>query len=510
MIESNETYRQVCEHDKETQYLRSMNALLEWDHQTLLPKLGASYRSEQTTYLAGIIHERDTAPQLGEWLETLVSSPGGATSAMSAADVSAASANVRELHHRFNKRSKMPIALVQALARACSLGQAAWVEARQANDFSMFAPHLKEIFQLKREEAQAVGTSDRLYDALLDDYEPGADTEMVSQVLSTLKDDLIPLIQLASENANRVDAGPLQGVFPASLQKALGLQAMDEIGFDQERGRLDVAHHPFCTDLGPDDCRITTRYNESFFSTSFFGTLHEAGHGLYEQGLPAEYYGLPAGSYCSLGIHESQSRLWENLVGRSRGFWRHFYPKVQQTFGETLSAVDGQAFWSAINQVRPSLIRVEADEATYNLHIIVRFELEEALLEQRLTVDDLPDAWNEKYQHYLGIQSDTHADGVLQDIHWSAGLIGYFPTYSLGNIYASQMFEAAGDSLGDLEQAFSEGNFRPLLNWLRERVHVHGNRWRAPQLINRVVGGDLDPKPLVEHLRSKIEAIYRG
>ena len=497
-----EIYQQVCEHNKETQLLRTTSALLDWDHQTKLPKQAAAYRSEQSTYLAGKIHERNTDVRLGEWLETLVTSEWGGD------EHSAERATVREMHHHYKKSAKLPMELVQAISRACSIGQSEWVEARANNDFKKFAPHLKEIFRLKREEAQVVGESDRLYDALLDDYEPGAKTQVVAEVLGALKEDLIPLIQLANENRERVDGSVLRGSFPRAEQEALGRKVVEAIGFDMERGRLDVAPHPFCTKTGPNDCRITARYDESFLNTSFFVTIHEAGHGLYEQGLPTEHYGLPAGSSCSLGIHESQSRMWENLVGRSRGFWSHFYPITQSMFPEQLSSVAQQDFWAAINEVRPSLIRVEADEATYNLHIIIRFELEEALLNQELDVDDLPTAWNEKYQQALGIQPDSDANGVLQDIHWSVGSVGYFPTYSLGNIYASQLFQQAKEDLGDLEEAFSRGEFTPLLDWLRKKIHHCGSCWRAPQLMERIVGKPLDHQPLVSHLKNKIESVY--
>jgi len=260
--------------------------------------------------------------------------------------------------------------------------------------------------------------------------------------------------------------------------------------------------------MGPNDCRITTRYDQNFFSSAFFGTLHEAGHGIYEQGLPAGQYGLPPGQYCSLGIHESQSRLWENLVGRSMSFWKHFFPAATGYFPEALSGVTHEQFYAAINHVAPSLIRVEADEATYNLHIIIRFQLEQELIEGVLSVDDLPEAWNEKYQQSLGVVPDTNSDGVLQDVHWSAGLIGYFPTYSLGNLYASQLFAAAGDQLGDLHSQFAKGEFGPLKDWLNVNVHQLGKRYSSNELCQKVTGGPLSQSHLMSHLREKFSPLY--
>jgi len=401
------------------------------------------------------------------------------------------------------------VGLVKQLANACSVGQNVWLKARELNDFSSFSSTLKEIIDLKREEAQAIGGSENLYDALLDEYEPGASTEEIAKVLDKLKEQLVPLIAEIGEARASVDASVLRRNFPCDQQREFAVEATTAIGFDYQRGRLDVAAHPFCTEIGPDDCRLTTRFDESFFSPAFFGSLHEAGHGMYEQGLESKYYGTPPGTYCSLGIHESQSRLWENLVGRSPGFWKHFFPRAQHYFAEALGAVDEQSFYSAINEVTPSLIRVEADEATYDLHIIIRFELEQSLLDGSLSVDDLPQAWNDKYEQYLGMRPSTDAEGVLQDIHWSAGLIGYFPTYSLGNIYASQMFLAAREELGDLDLQFAQCQFEPLLNWMRTHIHHAGSRWRAHQLLQRVTSQPIDSRPLVSRLREKLTPIYQ-
>ncbi len=296
--------------------------------------------------------------------------------------------------------------------------------------------------------------------------------------------------------------------YPIHAQARFGRQAAAAIGFDFDRGRIDTTHHPFCTEMGPNDVRLTTRYDENFFNSSFFGTLHESGHGIYEQGLRGDWYGLPPGQYCSLGIHESQSQLWENLVGRSRSFWEYFYPQAQALFPEALNDVPLDAFYSSINHVAPSLIRVEADEATYNLHIIIRFELEQELINGQLETDDLPDAWNSKYAQALGITPDSDSNGMMQDIHWSAGLVGYFSTYSLGNLYASQFFGAAKQELGDLDQMFAAGDFAPLKNWLNREIHERGKLYSSPELGHLVTGKELSHEQLMSDLRAKLSPIY--
>lgn len=495
-------YNALCEHVRETGYLVSTAALLEWDQQTKMPALASDYRSEQITHLAGIIHERKTDPRVGEWLGNLADSP------LAENPLSDAGATIRILKREYEKRVKLPATLVMELAKAASVGQAQWVEARKNNDFNAFAPQLKKIFDLKKSEAEAIGYVEVPYDALLDEYEPGAKTSEVARILEALRQELVPLVAKVKASSYRAPVDILNRNFPVDKQRDLGRIASELIGFDYQRGRLDVTHHPFCTEVGPQDCRITTRYDESFFSGSFFGTLHEAGHGIYEQGLRSEYYSLPPGQYCSLGIHESQSRLWENLVGRRLSFWQYLYPKAQRLFQEALGEVSLEDFYHAINHVEPSLIRVEADEATYNLHIIIRFELEQAILNGELDINDLPEAWNEKYQCYLGIESPDVANGVLQDVHWSAGLVGYFPTYSLGNLYASQIFDAAHAQLGDLEAMFQVGNFAPLKNWLNMEIHRLGQCLSGPQLGQRVTGEQLSHVSLMNHLQAKFSPVY--
>ncbi|HQR44377.1 MAG TPA: carboxypeptidase M32, partial [Gemmatales bacterium] len=296
---------------------------------------------------------------------------------------------------------------------------------------------------------------------------------------------------------------------PVDAQRLLSEWIAEQVGFDRSAGRLDVTVHPFCSGIGPGDCRITTRYNEHAFAEAFFGTLHETGHGIYEQNLPTEHFGTPLGTACSLGIHESQSRLWENFVGRSKPFWQANWKRVQQTFPTTLSDVSEERFYAAINDVRPSFIRIEADEATYNLHIILRFELEQALLTGDLNVADLPSAWNERFQKMFNLKVTQDSQGCLQDVHWSAGLVGYFPTYTLGNLYAAQFMQQAQTDLPDLNALISQGNYVPLKNWLVKNIHSHGQRYSAGTLCERITGKPLSHQPLMDYLRGKYSEIYR-
>ena len=495
-------YQDLCQHVRETTYLESTSALLDWDQQTKLPAKASEYRSEQVTFLAGQIHQRKTDPRLGQWLEELANSP------LASEPNSDSGATIRELKRDYDKRVKLPPTLVEELARAASTGQTLWVQARQQNDFASFAPHLKTIFELKKAQADALGFEDCRYDALLDEFEPGAKTKEVADVLEALRVELVPLVAEIAASGMQPQLEILKRNYAIDAQAVFGREASARIGFDYDRGRLDITHHPFCTETGPNDCRITTRYDENFFSPAFFGTLHESGHGIYEQGLRGEFYGLPPGKYCSLGIHESQSRLWENLVGRSLSFWQFFYPRAQELFPDALADVPLNDFYQAINNVSPSLIRVEADEATYNLHIIIRFQLEQAIVNGDLDTDDLPEAWNQKYEQYLGITPPTDSVGVLQDVHWSAGLVGYFSTYSLGNLYASQFFDQARTELGDLDMMFREGNFLPLKQWLNKNVHAAGQCYSGPELGESVTGERISPTRLIRQLREKLSPIY--
>ena len=505
-MNSSTTFEKACQHARQTALLQSTLSLLEWDQHTKMPEQAAAYRADQITALATQVHARRTDEKFGQWLNELDAAEG--TAATDGDIPTDRTANIVGMKRQFDRQSKIPSELAAALARSASEGQSAWVAARKNNDFASFMPYLQTIINLKREEAAAIGFEDHPYDALIDEYEPGMSTSQISVVVKKLSDSLVPLVAKIADSKHKPDDSILRRDFPIEAQEVFAREVSAAIGFDYERGRLDVTAHPFCTELGPCDCRLTTRYDRRFFNSAFFGTMHEAGHGIYEQGLLASDYGLPMGSYCSLGIHESQSRLWENLVGRSRSFWKHYFPIAQQYFSASLSEVKETDFYSAINCVRPSLIRVEADEATYNLHIAIRFELERDLINDNLKLVDLPAAWNEKYQEYLGIAPTTDTDGVLQDVHWSAGLFGYFPTYLLGNLFASQFFEVAERELEELQSGFSQGDFTGLKTWLNHNIHQQGQRFDGPSLSKHVTGQELKHDQLLVHLESKYQEIY--
>lgn len=505
MPNAQDTYEQLADHARETALLTSIEGLLGWDEETYLPPAGGPYRAEQHACLARLIHGRQTDPRLGDWLGELIESP------LAADPHSEPGAVIRNLKRRYDKKVKLPAALVEEMARTASLAQQAWREARQADAFATFEPLLAKTVDLKRQEAEAVGYAQTPYDALLDDYEPGETTANVAAVLAELRERLTPLVQQIVDSGNR-PPDVLSGRFPIAAQEAFGKQAAAAIGFDFDAGRLDVTAHPFCGGGGPRDVRLTTRYDEADFVSGFFSILHEAGHGIYEQGLPPELYGLPTGEAISLGIHESQSRMWENLVGRSRAFWEHLYPAYLEAFPGVDQDASLDDFCFAINRAEPSLIRVESDEATYNLHIIIRFELEQALLTGDLQVADLPAAWNDRYRDYLGVTPPSDADGVLQDVHWSAGLFGYFATYSLGNLYAVQFFDQAEEEIGPLaapgDGAFARGEFAPLREWLNQKIHAVGQRYSASELVEQVTGKPLSCEPLMRQLSSKFGQYY--
>ena len=495
-------YDQLLYASKEISLLSSCASLLGWDEQTYMPRGGAEHRSAQMALLAGMVHEKATDPHIGDWLTQ-------AEQAGSGADPDSDQAvNVREWRRSYDRATKLPKRLVEELARATSLGQQNWVEARTARNYAQFQPVFETILNLKREEAACLGTGPADYDALLDDYEPGAKAADLAPLFETLRQGLVPLIVAISDAPRKPDSGVLERDYPVDRQQVFGELIAAQFGFDFERGRLDVTAHPFCTEIGPGDCRITTRYNPRDFSDAFFGILHETGHALYEQGLIPANHGTPMGEAVSLGVHESQSRLWENAVGRSREFWNYAFPPAKRVFRDALHDVSQEQFLFAINEVKPSLIRVQADEVTYSLHIIIRFELERALLAGDLATSDLPGAWSEKYQSYLNVTPANDAEGCLQDIHWSAGLFGYFPTYTLGNVFSAQLYEQAKLDLGHLPRQIERGEFAGLLGWMRAKIHRHGKRWRSAELVQHATGVKPDPRPFLNSLKTKFGELY--
>ena len=494
-------YGELIKTTREIALLGSAASVLHWDERTQMPPRGAEHRANQVSLIARMTHEQFTAPRVGELIAAVEGSP------LVADPEGDAAVNVRELRRSYDRNTKLPPALVEELTRTEVLGQQAWAEARKKSDYALFRPWLEKTLALKKQQADCYGFATERYDALLEDFEPGETAANLTRVFESLRGPLVDLVGRVAQSGRRAPVELFDRAYPRDAQERFARDAAAAVGFDFDAGRLDVSVHPFCTHLGPGDVRMTTRYDEGRFG-AFFGVLHETGHALYSQGLPPEHYGTPRGDDVSLGIHESQSRLWENFVGRSRAFWEHFFPKAKAAFPAALADVSLEDWLFAQNDVRPSLIRVEADEATYNLHILLRFDLERAMLRDDLTPADLPGAWNETMRKYLGVTPPDDARGCLQDIHWSGGAIGYFPTYTLGNLYAAQFFEQARKDLGDLDALFARGEFKPLLDWLRTNIHSHGKRYRAPELAKRITGAPLSAEPLLRHLRGKARDYY--
>ncbi len=484
----------------EISLIGSSAALAGWDQRVNMPRNGAAHRANHLAYLTGLIHEKFTAPRFGELLETAA---GNGKDPLSVDAV-----NIRELRRIYAKRTKVPKKLVEAIAHAEITGDHVWVQARKNNDFKSFLSTLEHMIDLKRQYAEAIGYKELAYDALLDDYEPGASTKSITAVFQEFREELVPLVAKILNAPKKPNLAIIEQDFDVAKQRIFGETVAAAIGYSFAEGRLDVTAHPFCSGIGPGDCRITTRYNPRHLGQALFGTMHESGHALYELGLPREHFGTPMGEAVSLGIHESQSRMWENMVGRSKSFWKHFFPLAQQTFFHELGDVKFDDFYFAINDVRASYIRVEADEVTYNLHILLRFEMEQAIFDGSLKPKDIPAAWNEKFKAYFGIVPKTDSEGCLQDIHWAAGLFGYFPTYALGNLFAAQFFAKAKADIPDLEEQFERGKFDALLGWLRKNIHSQGQRYHSEDLVKVVTGKKLSHKPLMAYLEKKFKPLY--
>lgn len=500
-----QSYLQLVSSVRECSLLDSIGGLMGWDEQTCLPTAGVDHRANQQSLLARIGHERFTSPRIGELLGEVEQSD------FVKDPISDAAANVRETRRLYDRASKVPAALVEELSRTGVLAHSAWAEAKKKSHFPTFEPWLDKMLDLKRQEAECFGyASGNPYDALLDGYEPGETAANVQKVFDSFRAQLVDLVGRIVASGKTAPLHVMERKFPVALQEQFAREAAKAVGFDFSAGRMDVAMHPFCSGMGPGDTRITTRFDENFFGDAFFSVLHEVGHGLYEQGLPKrDHYGLPVAEAISLGIHESQSRMWENLVGRSRPFWKHFFPKLRATFGQVVADVSEDDWLFAINDVRPSLIRTEADETTYNLHVMLRFELEQAMLRGQIKAHDVPAEWNKRMQSYLGLTPPDDARGCLQDVHWSHGLLGYFPTYTLGNIYAAQLFQQANKDEPGIGSQIEQGRFESLLGWLRDRVHRHGKRHGASELIRQITGQPLNPEPMMQHLNSIARDFYQ-
>ena len=476
-------------------------AVLGWDQQTYMPAGGSESRGEQLSTLARITHDKFTSPRIGELLDGL--SRTTSLKDPNSDDVRLVKVTARE----YAKQTKISAEWVTEYAQATAMAQDAWVAARTESNFAKFQPHLEKVVDLKRKYAEFFAPYDHVYDPLLDDYEPGLKTEEVKTIFSRLREEQVKLIKEISQKP-QVDDSFIMQDYGESKQWEFGVDVITRFGYDWQNGRQDKAAHPFTTTFGYGDIRITTRFLHNNGVSSLFSTMHEAGHGMYEQGISEKLRRSVLFTGASMAIHESQSRMFENLVGRSREFWTFFYPRYQALMSEHLAGVPLEKFYKGINKVEPSLVRVEADEATYNLHIMLRLELEIALMEGKLAVKDLPDAWNTKMKDYLGITPPNDAKGVLQDIHWSSGYIGYFPTYALGNLVSAQLWEKILEDIPALPSNIRSGDFSELLAWLREKVHQHGAKFDPQEMVQKITGSKITPEPYLRYLKKKYSEIY--
>ena len=505
-------YTELCSILRDVDTLGSIGSLLNWDQETYMPPAAAAHRAEQQAVISALTHEKATQPRIGELIaecERDRSLTGDAESIEAR--------NIREIRRDFDLRTKLPTKLVAELAKVGSQSQEVWKEARAKNDFKMFEPWLERMMNLTRRKAECYGTpkGGELYDALLEEYEPGANAYQIQSLFDPLGKRLSALVQELLSSGRRPSDKVLQTKVEPARQHELGQFVLKAMGFDFGAGRLDTTTHPFCSGMAPGDTRLTTRYREQSFTDALYSTMHEGGHGLYEQGLPKlegdlihPRYGQPASDSISLGIHESQSRMWENFVGRSAEFWTWLMPHARKLASGALDAYSERDVFAAVNIVKPSLIRVEADEATYNLHVMIRFAIERALISGAVKAADVPGEWNRLYKEQLGVDVPDDARGCLQDVHWSFGLIGYFPTYTLGNLYAAQFWEAINREIPDLKHQMSRGDFSQLKRWLNTNIHAHGKRYRAGELCVKLTGKPLSADPLLRHLEGKLKPLY--
>lgn len=481
--------------------LSMASALLGWDQQTYMPAGGAEDRGDQLATLDRLAHIKFTSDEIGQLLEDL--KPYAAQLDPDSDDARLIAVTARE----YEKKVRVPADLVADYTQASTLGQQAWMEARANADFAHFRPYLERLVDNRRRYASCFAPFDHVYDPLLDDYEPGLKTAEVQQIFGALRPQQVELLQAIAGRPAPNDSF-LMTQYDEQRQWNFGVEVVTAMGYDWQRGRQDRAAHPFTQNFGIGDVRITTRFDPECGASALLSTMHEGGHALYEQGIDTALRRTPLAVGASLAIHESQSRLWENMVGRSREFWIHYYPRFQELFPAQVGNVSLDDFYRGINKVQPSFIRTEADEATYNMHIMLRLELEIALMEGSLEVRDLPEAWNSRMREYLGITPPNDTKGVLQDVHWASGLIGYFATYALGNLISAQWWECMAKDIPDLHDQISRGEFSSMLAWLRQKIHRHGAKFEPQELLQRVTGSRIDPAPYMHYLRQKYGEIY--
>ncbi len=488
---------------KEISDLNSAAALLSWDQQCYMPPGAAESRAEQLTTLSKLIHEKSTSDEIGSLIDKASSENSGAEYHSLEASL------IRVAKRDYDLAVKVPTELVAEETKTTTLAHEEWVKARKENNYNHFRPWLEKIVDIERRIAECRGYKDQIYDALLDPYEPGMTSAEVETIFNQVRNDLVQLVKEIKASSVKVDDSILYRKYDVVKQNDICNDVVSKIGYDFSTGRQDKAAHPFCTSFATTDVRITTRFNENSLLGSVMSSMHEAGHAMYEQGFPPEFNGTPLRGGCSLGFHESQSRMWENQVGRGKPFINWYFSKLQSTFPESLGDVNAEQFYLAVNKVEPSLIRTESDEVTYNLHIMLRFELEKEMVAGRIDYANLPEIWNEKMREYLGVVPDSDANGVLQDVHWSAGILGYFPTYALGNLIAAQLWKKVNEEIPDLQDQFGRGQFDSLLEWLRKNVHIHGCKYYPSELIKMITGSAIDPNIYRDYLRGKFSEIYQ-
>jgi carboxypeptidase Taq len=496
-------YQKLLNHLRELYYLEKTAGLLIWDQQTYLPSQASEERAEQLAVLSVLIHKK-FASRRTEILLT------HAKQELGELEPDSTQARLLELvAYELKESSKLPSSFIGELSQTTSLAHDHWARARAQNDFSIFAPSLEKIVALCQKQAEYLGFEEHPYDALVNQYERGMTTSQLTKFFASLEQPLQSLLVRIQQSPVEPNTDVLRKNFPAKKQEAFALWVIEKLGFDLARGRQDISAHPFQITLGSSDVRLTTRFDENFLNPALFGLMHEAGHGMYEQNVSRDLAGTVLAGGTSLGIHESQSRLWENIIGRSQDFWHWAYPELQKTFPAELAGTSERSFYEAINAVSPSFIRVEADEVTYNLHILLRFELEKRLIEGSLRVADLPEAWNHRFTELFGVTPPTAAEGVLQDVHWSGGSFGYFATYSLGTVLSAQFFAQAKDEVPSIQTDIELGQFASLKQWLGENIHQHGRKFTGKELVKRVTGGELNTKPYIAYLEEKFGELYK-
>lgn len=500
-------YEKLHKLGKEIRILGGVYQLLEWDQETYMPTGASGIRGEQLSVIAGLVHTKKTAKPFKAALEKLINIKTGKITAKNISDEQKAS--ILKMHRDYTKDIALPVSFVEMFASLVSEAMTVWREAKTKQQFGLFLPYLKKIIEMNRKKADLLGFKTHPYDALLDIYEPGITTSKITEIFKGLNVDIRKLLKYI-QSVPQVDDSFLYGNFPAKKQLEISQLILRTMGYNFKHGRLDLSVHPFSSSFHPTDSRITTHIHTTALMSCISAALHEGGHSLYEMRLPVEHFGTPLCEPISLGVHESQSRWWETRIGQSKPFWEYFYPILKKKFKGKFDSIPLESFYKGINKTQPSLIRIEADEVTYNLHIILRFELEKALIEGSLKVEELPDAWNQKMQQYFGIMPTNDAEGCLQDIHWSLGSFGYFPTYALGNLYASHLFSAFEKTYPVWKEKVANGELLFIKEWLNETVHKHGRRYDGLELLEMATGKPFSEKAFIDYLNDKYKEIYRA